>query len=104
MRLIRRFLSDARGTTFEGIALSVAVIAVTSVAGADLLSYMGKRGELPDIALVRESRDLMQVARSLPKAGPASSVADPGIDYTPTGTIAGLRQRSVLDPCTGERK
>jgi hypothetical protein len=104
MRVVRRFLSDKKGATFEGIALSAAMIAVASVATADLLSYMGKRGDLPNMALVRESSDLMQVARSLPKPTPGAGAADADVDYAPTGTITGLRQRSVLDPCTGARK
>ncbi len=104
MRVVRRFLRNTNGATFEGIALSAAMIAVASVATADLLSYMGKHGDLPEIAVVRESQDLMTVARSLPKPGIGEQVSGPGVDYTPIGTITGLRQRSVLDPCTGERK
>ncbi len=96
MRIFRRFIGDRRGTTFEGIALSASVIAVVCVASADLLSHMGSDG---NIALVRESKQIMAAARGLPKS---ESAAD--IDYSPTGTIAAIRQRSVLDPCTGARR
>ncbi len=41
--LLDRFLNDRRGTTFEGIALSVSIIAVAFVASADMLDYMVKK-------------------------------------------------------------
>jgi hypothetical protein len=98
MRIIPRFIQDRRGSSFESIALSASVIAITFVAGADFLSYVGRSGELSKTALVRESRDIVTVARSLPRSN------DPNIDYTPTGAIPALKQRSILDPCTGQTR
>ena len=98
MRIIPRFIHDRRGSSFEGLALSASVIAITFVAGADLLSYVGRSGELSKTALVRESRDLLTAARALPRG------AEPEVDFTPTGTIPALKQRSILDPCTGQTR
>ena len=98
MRIHTRFLHDRRGSSFESLALSASVVAITFVAGADLLSYVGRTGELSKTAIVRESRDLVNVARALPHGN------EPEIDYAPTGTIPALRQRSVLDPCTGQTR
>ena len=79
-----RFSEDRRGTTFEGIALSVAVIAVAFVASADMLDFLMKKhapaGELATVASAKRSSDL---------------------DYTPTASLPKLVSRSVLDPCTG---
>ena len=80
MRL-RGFLSDDKGTTFEGIALSVSIIAVGFVASADMLDYLTKSGAKVPV--------------------PAAVVATGPLDYTPTASLPKLISRSVLDPCTG---
>ena len=98
MRILSRFIRDQRGSSFESLALSASIIAITCVAGADLLSYVGRSGDLSKTAIVRESRDLINVARALPHS------SEPEIDFTPTGTIPALRQRSILDPCTGQTR
>lgn len=86
----RGFIRDERGTTFEGIALSVSILAVAFVASADMLDYATKTqgGDLP------ASHGL---------ATPAT-VANRDLDTTPTATLPQLRTRSVLDPCTGRIK
>lgn len=83
-----RWLRDERGTTFEGIALSVSIMAVGFVASADILNYMSKKhGAAP------------QTSVGTPATG------NPGIDYTPTASVASLRgERVTLDPCTGVKK
>ena len=82
------FAEDRRGTTFEGIALSVAVIAVAFVASADMLDYLVKKhaGNTAAIAVA---------SNSAPKTTASN------LDYTPTATMPQLVTRSVLDPCTG---
>ena len=94
MHHVRRWLRDERGTTFEGIALSVSIVAVAFVASADILDYVTKKHGNAIGATLRE------VASSvLPAAGA------PGIDYAPTGSVnATLIKPVVLDPCTGQRK
>ena len=81
MRL-RGFLGDNKGTSFEGIALSVSIIAVGFVASADMLDYLTKNTAKTSVPA--------QVA------GPAGA-----LDDTPTASIPKLISRSVLDPCTG---
>ena len=81
MRL-RGFLGDNKGTSFEGIALSVSIIAVGFVASADMLDYLTRSGA---------------------RTTPSTQVAGTGgsLDYTPTASLPKLISRSVLDPCTG---
>ncbi len=79
-----RLLRDKRGSSFEGIALSVAIIAVAFVASADMLDYM-----------LKKHHETEQVA----------STQLPGnLDTAPTGSLPKLITRSVLDPCTGQVK
>ena len=82
--ILKRFLGDKSGTTFEGIALSVSIIAVAFVASADMLDYMTKRSNLGE-------------ASKLPLM---ASKAD--LDFEPTGSLPKLISRSVLDPCTAK--
>ena len=87
--LLNRFVKDRRGTTFEGIALSVAIIAVAFVASADMLDYMVKKHNEPSTVVARQS------------------IAPPtlkDLDETPTASLPKLVSRSVLDPCTGVAK
>ena len=86
--LLERFVKDRRGTTFEGIALSVSIVAVAFVASADMIDYMVKKH-------ATEANIVM--------AKPA--VASPReLDDTPTASLPKLVTRSVLDPCTGRTK
>ena len=86
-----RWLRDERGTTFEGIALSVSIMAVGFVASADILNYMSKKHGAA-----------IGTAVQTYTGGPS---ATPGIDYTPTASVTGLRgERVTLDPCTGVKK
>ena len=85
-KLFHRFISDRRGTTFEGIALSVSIMAVGFVASADMLDYMVKRHGYVVPGGV--------VAKALP-----ATTKD--LDDTPTASLPRLISRSVLDPCTG---
>lgn len=82
--LLERFMKDRRGTTFEGIALSVSIIAVAFVASADMLDYMVKKHGAEHAIVV---------------ATPAAPSKD--LDETPTASLPKLISRSVLDPCTG---
>ena len=96
---IGRFLKDRRGTSFEGIALSVSIIAVAFVASADVLDYMTKAHEPAGVfAALRSGLP----ANVRPVA--VATVAGDSLDDTPTGSLPKLITRSVLDPCTGQVK
>ena len=84
-----RFLKDERGTSFEGIALSVSIIAVAFVASADMLDYATKPQDKVGMEAMRKT------------AAPAD-VASANLDQTPTASLPQLVSRSVLDPCTGK--
>ena len=86
--LLERFVKDRSGTTFEGIALSVSIIAVGFVASADMIDYMIKKHSAePTIVIAK------------PASVPARD-----LDDTPTASLPKLVSRSVLDPCTGQIK
>ncbi len=98
MGLRQRFWRDERGTTFEGIALSVAIVAVAFVASADMLDYVVKTRHAPPpvefAAAPHASSQLIGRANR-----------DPNVDYTataslPTRSVTTMISRSVLDPCT----
>ncbi|HLH12161.1 MAG TPA: hypothetical protein VKV77_09835 [Methylovirgula sp.] len=82
----RVFLREERGSSFESMALAMSVIAVLFVATADLLHYAAKK----DGTLARMFANT-QIARLRGE-----------VDYTPTGSLIGLRQAPRLDPCTGK--
>jgi hypothetical protein len=88
---LRTFLRSERGSSFESMALAMSVIAVLFVAAADVLHYASKRNG----ALAR-LYERVEVARADQLRG--------GIDYTPTGSIVGIRHLPSLDPCTGTQK
>jgi hypothetical protein len=94
--MVRRdFWRNTQGSSFENLALAVAVIAVVFVAGADLLNHASQ----PDGFLARAfANHKTDVAQKSPDA------ARDGVDYTATGSIIGLRRPIMLDPCTGNAK
>ncbi len=101
MRIGQRFWGDERGTTFEGIALSVSIIAVAFVASADMLDYMVKAKHPSTIG---EFAAAPHQAPGPLKTGDALVATRPDVDYTPTASLPKLISRSVLDPCTGAAK
>lgn len=90
---VRRWFGDERGTSFEGIALSVAIIAVGFVASADVLDYMTKKHGQTISAAAQSAANVV-----------TSAPFNPGIDYAPTASVAALHNRYVIDPCTGVMK
>jgi Flp pilus assembly protein TadG len=101
MSILRGFWRHEKGSSFESTALLMSVIAVLSVAAADLFHY----ASMKDGVLTR----LVSSMRSeVAQAGTHNGTEDDGlrgpVDYTPTGSIIGLRHPSTLNPCTGEQK
>jgi hypothetical protein len=84
----RVFLRNERGTSFESMALAMSVIAVLFVGAADLLHFAAKKNGI--------------LARMFESTQVAALRGD--VDYTPTGTIIGLRHPPSVDPCTGAPK
>lgn len=87
---LNRFAKDRRGTTFEGIALSVSIIAVAFVASADMLDYVVKKHTTEQSIVVARPATTPPTLKDL--------------DETPTASLPKLVSRSVLDPCTGLAK
>lgn len=97
MRNLRRFWRHDGGSSFESLALMLSVIAVISVGAADFLHYASKKDGVLARLIIGVQTQVAQL-----------SGHDPGlrggIDYTPTGTIVGLRRAPQLNPCTGAEK
>lgn len=83
---VKGLWADKRGSSFEGLALSVSIIAVGFVASADLLDYATKSPKV-DVAKLQHPAPVV--------------TADGRLDYAPTASLPRLISRSVLDPCTG---
>jgi hypothetical protein len=100
MSILRRFWRHQGGSSFESMALLLSVIAVLSVAAADVLHYASKK----DGVLTRMASSIrMQIAQMGPHSDHDQMLRGE-IDYAPTGAIVGLRRASTLSPCTGEEK
>ncbi len=97
MSILRRFWRHEVASSFESLALALSVIAVLSVASADLLHHASKK----DGIIVRALAKLRAPATPTNAHDMASRG---GIDYTPTGTILGLRRAATLNPCTAPAK
>lgn len=98
MSILRRFGRHEGGSSFESLALILSVIAVLSVAAADLLHY----ASMKDGALARFVAGMRSQVAQL-GAGDDPALRG-GIDYAPTGSIVGLRRASSLSPCTSAAK
>lgn len=94
--MMRRFAEDRRGTTFEGLALSVAVIALVSIATADILDRLGRAGQLPEFAFLKNSG---YAATAHPSGKARYAPGEHGIDYSATASTVRryTEQRSILD-------
>ena len=94
---LRFFLRDERATSFESMALALSVIAVLSVAAADLLHYAARKdGELAQFLKAGHQEMARVFGTDTPLRG--------GIDYTATGSIGALRNPPALNPCTAPQK
>ncbi|ATQ70019.1 MULTISPECIES: hypothetical protein [Methylosinus] len=81
----------------ERVALYCTLLALASVLGADLLSSMLQKGELPAIAFVHPDRR--------PPAGP-QDFRGVGVDMTATGSLpsaAAARAAAPVSPCDNGR-
>ncbi len=101
MSILRCFWRHEKGSSFESTALLMSVIAVLSVAAADLFHYASmKDGML--------TRMVSAIRTEVAQASTHNGAEDDGlrgpVDYAPTGSIVGLRHPSTLNPCTGEQK
>lgn len=90
----RRFIGNVSGKALEGLALIAAVIALASIATADLLDRMGRNGSLQQFAFFKGA-GYATAAHNSPKG----RGGDSGVDYSPTASIrrSYVEQRSVLD-------
>lgn len=98
MTILRRFWRQNSGSSFESLALVLSVIAVISVGAADLLHYTTKKDGLLAHVVDHVRTQIAQISRDPIGHDKIDRAA---IDYTPTGSIIGLRRSSaMLSPCT----
>jgi hypothetical protein len=85
MRSFSDFLTDTRGSAFDKIAITCAVISLVCVLGAHGIDRMAQSGNLPTLAFHHDERA-------------------PNVDYTATASIPRRVQGVTLDPCTGQTR
>lgn len=103
MSKLGRFHRDETGAMVEKLALFSAALTLACVLGANLMSTMLQKGELPVIAFVQSDGRAQRVAASAPPAAakPKSpSFRNVGVDMSSTGSIpAGTRASTAVSPC-----
>ena len=109
MKLFKDTEDDVHGLVRYSLGITIAVIALTAVAGANMMSQVAQNGSLQNFALF--------APKAVPAKGTALAQGKPGrggdIDYGATGSISSgasspmqnyLDHPVVLDPCTGKQK
>ncbi len=109
MKLFKDSEDDVHGLVRYSFGITIAVIALTAVAGANMMSQVAQNGNLQNFALF--------APKAVPAKGTAVAQGKPGrggeVDYGATGSISSgtsggldnyLNHPVVLDPCTGWRK
>lgn len=108
MSKLRKFHRDETGSLVEKVALVSVVVALACVLGANMLSTMLQKGELPLIAFVQSDGHLKRMAASAPVAAAnrgAPNLGGAGVDMSATASIpGGLRAAPSVSPCEKDRK
>ncbi len=102
MLKLMHFFLNSRGSAANKFALGAAILGLTSVVAADLMSRLVQMGALPTIVLIPSDQSLKQVANTAPTGEPNSRVTKVvrgiGIDMSPTAAIPSSTPAS---PCDG---
>ncbi|WP_157234988.1 hypothetical protein [Methylosinus sp. LW4] len=108
MSMLDRFRRDTAGRLVEKVALGSAVLALTCVLGANLLSAKLQNGELPLLAFVhKEERGRAQLAAAQTSMTTqiVHRIGFVGVDHAATGSIApGQKAVAPASPCGAEPK
>jgi hypothetical protein len=88
-----RFLRDEKGSLVEKVALFSVMLALASVLGANLLSTMLQKGDLPIIAFAHPDKK-PNVA-----GAPSSGAKAVGVDMSATASIPLQRRAAPVSPC-----
>jgi hypothetical protein len=91
MLKLKHFLFDARGSAGKAFALGMAVLGLTCVVAADMMSRLVQKGALPTILIIPSDQSLGRLANTAPTSEPNSLVKKVmrgiGIDMSATGAI-----------------
>ncbi len=91
MLKLKHFFFDAHGSAGKAFALGMAVLGLTSVVAADMMSRLVQKGALPTILIIPSDQSLKLRANTDPTSGPNPPVTKVmrgiGIDMSATGTI-----------------
>jgi hypothetical protein len=105
MLKLKHFLFDARGSAGKAFALGMAVLGLTSVVAADMMSRLVQKGALPTILIIPSDQSLGRLANTDPTSEPNSLVTKVmrgiGIDMSATGAIPSSTPAS---PCAATRQ
>lgn len=108
MQFFSKSDDDVHGLIPYSLGVTLAVVTVTCIAGANVLSQVAQTGELPTLAFF--------APKGVPAKGAVVAQAKPArpgtVDYSPTASITApggsannfLAHPVVLDPCTGVGK
>ena len=107
MQIFKKSEEDAQGFIRYSLGVTILVVTLTCIAGANVLTEVAQNGRLPSFAFLS------------PKAAPAKTVllasdrrrSPVAVDYDATASIASgtpmqnyLDHPVILDPCTGRQK
>jgi hypothetical protein len=95
MFTFKRFVGDNRGAMVDRIAIGAAVIGISGLVTANVLSHKLEKGDLPIVAFLKPDQGMKRLAKSAPTAQPAaphnvavSFVRGVGMDAGSTATVA----------------
>jgi hypothetical protein len=97
MCILRRFWRHDGGSSFESLALILSVVAVIAVGAADFLHYASQKDGVLGRFVTHVQTEVAELSGNAP-------ALRGGIDYTPTGSIIGLRRAAPLNPCAASDK
>lgn len=108
MQFFKKSDDDVHGLIPYSLGVTLAVVAVTCVAGANVLNQVAQTGELPTLA-VFSPKGVPSKPVNLAQGKPPRPAA---VDYGTTASITApggsadnfLAHPVVLDPCTGTAK
>lgn len=105
MSKLTEFHRDETGSLVGKVAFVSAALALASVLGANFLSTMLQKGELPIIAFVQpEGRSKGMAASAPPPARDKGAPMFPGAGVDMSATASIPRLTTAVSPCEKERK
>ena len=101
MLKLKNFFFDARGSAWKTFAVGAAILGLTSVVAADMMSRLVEKGALLAIVVTRSDQNLKRLAGAAAAGEPNSvvtkAVGNVGVAMSPTAGIPSLMSASRCD-------